>query len=137
VAETRLEVHVVTPEREVWTGEADMVVAQSVEGQLGILPGHAPLLALLDIGPLRVVTGRGDEVRAVIEGGFLHVAFDRVDVLAEYAIPKDEIDAGAERARKEELEGRLAQADEEEREELRAELARARARLNFVESSGR
>ena len=84
MAENRLEVHVVTPEREVWTGEADMVVAQSVEGQLGILPGHAPLLALLDVGPLRIKTG-GSEVESRIEGGFLHVAFDRVDVLAERA----------------------------------------------------
>jgi F-type H+-transporting ATPase subunit epsilon len=135
VAEGRLEVHVVTPEREVWTGEADMVVAQSVEGQLGVLPGHAPLLAVLDIGPLRVVTGGGDEVRAVIEGGFFHVAFDRVDVLAEYAIPEGEIDVEGERSRREELERRLAEAGDEDREELRGELARATARLNLAESS--
>jgi F-type H+-transporting ATPase subunit epsilon len=84
MAESRLEVHVVTPEREVWSGEADMIVAQTTEGQIGILPGHAPLLALLDVGPLRIKTGAG-EVENRIDGGFLHVAFDRVEVLAERA----------------------------------------------------
>src|SRR5439155_12546986 len=47
MAENRLEVHVVTPEREVWTGEADMVVARAADGEVGILPGHAPYLAVL------------------------------------------------------------------------------------------
>jgi F-type H+-transporting ATPase subunit epsilon len=136
VADNKLDVHVVTPEREVWTGEADMVVAQSVEGQLGVLPGHAPLLALLDVGPLRIKTGGGDELRAVVEGGFLHVAFDRVDVLAEFALQEGEIDVAAERSRRDDLERRLSEADAEDREELRVELARATARLRFVESEG-
>src|ERR671931_162675 len=114
MAENRLDVHVVTPEREVWSGEADMVVAESVEGQFGILPGHAPLLALLDVGPLRVKTG-GDEIRAVIDGGFLHVANDRVDVLAEHAEREGEIDVEAERSRRDELERRVREGDVEAR----------------------
>jgi len=84
VADVRLEVHVVTPEREVWSGDADMVVATAADGQLGVLPGHAPLLALLGRGPLEVQSG-GERVRATVDGGFLHVANDRVDVLAEHA----------------------------------------------------
>src|SRR5919201_2119101 len=117
MAENRLEVHVVTPERELWTGEADMVVAKTVEGQLGVLPGHAPLLALLDIGPLRVKAD-GDEVRAVLDGGFLHVANDRVDVLAEHAEMEGEIDVGEQRSRLEELERRVREGDAEARGEL-------------------
>jgi F-type H+-transporting ATPase subunit epsilon len=84
VAEGRLEVHVVTPEREVWSGDADLVIATAVDGQLGVLRGHAPLLALLGQGPLEVETG-GGRVKATVDGGFLHVANDRVDVLAEHA----------------------------------------------------
>ena len=72
MAGNKLDVHVVTPEREVWRGEADMVVAQSVEGQLGILPGHAPLLIQLAIGPLFIQT-EGERVAAAVDGGFLHV----------------------------------------------------------------
>ena len=130
MAENRLEVHVVTPERELWRGEADMVVAKTVEGQLGVLPGHAPLLALLDIGPLRVKAD-GDEVRAVLDGGFLHVANDRVDVLAEHAEMAGEIDVEQARALREELERRVREGDAD----ARADLARAIARLDLAESS--
>ncbi len=84
MAEAKLDVHVVTPEQEVWAGEADMVVATASDGQLGVLPGHAPLLALLGTGPLAVVFG-GQRTEIDVDGGFLHVNSDRVDVLAERA----------------------------------------------------
>jgi F-type H+-transporting ATPase subunit epsilon len=84
MAEGRLDVHVVTPEREVWSGDAEMVVVTAADGQLGVLPGHAPLLALLGRGPLEVQAG-GERIRTTVDGGFLHVANDRVDVLAEHA----------------------------------------------------
>ena len=131
MADNRLDVHVVTPEREVWSGDADMVVAESVEGQLGILPGHAPLLALLDVGPLRV-KGAGDEVRAVIDGGFFHVRDDRIDVLAEHAEMEGEIDVAGERSRLEELERRVREGDAD----ARGELARTIARINLAEGAG-
>jgi F-type H+-transporting ATPase subunit epsilon len=129
MAENKLDVHVVTPERELWTGEADMIVAQTVEGQLGVLPGHAPLLAQLDIGPLRVKSD-GDEIRAVLDGGFLHVQSDRVIVLAEHAEMEGEIDVERERSRREELERRVREGDAD----ARAELHKAIARLDLAES---
>jgi F-type H+-transporting ATPase subunit epsilon len=128
MADTKLDVHVVTPEREVWSGEADMLIARTVEGELGILPGHAPLLALLDVGPLAVVNG-GNREHAIIDGGFLHVAFDRVEVLAEHAELESEVDVDATRSRVEELERRVAEGDED----ARRELARAQARLALAE----
>jgi F-type H+-transporting ATPase subunit epsilon len=128
VADTKLDIHIVTPEREVWSGEADMLIARTVEGELGILPGHAPLLALLDVGPLAVVNG-GQREHAVIDGGFLHVAFDRVEVLAEHAELESEVDVGAARSRVEELERRVAEGDED----ARGELARAQARVALDE----
>jgi F-type H+-transporting ATPase subunit epsilon len=128
VADTKLDIHIVTPEREVWAGEADMLIARTVEGELGILPGHAPLLALLDVGPLAVVNG-GQREHAIIDGGFLHVAFDRVEVLAEHAELESEVDVGAARSRVEELERRVAEGDED----ARGELARAQARVALDE----
>ena len=82
----RLEVFLVTPEEEVWSGEATMVIARGTEGEVGILPGHAPMLIHLSKGPVRIQHGGGEE-QATVPGGFLHVSTDedvtRVDVLAE------------------------------------------------------
>jgi F-type H+-transporting ATPase subunit epsilon len=84
-----LEVRVVTPEREVWSGQALMVVARGVDGEVGILPGHAPLLVRLAIGALRIQETDGTWQTAVEDGGFLHVTSEdgwtRVDVLTEDA----------------------------------------------------
>ena len=83
-----LDVHVVTPEREIWSGKATMVIARGVEGEVGILPQHAPLLIRLAVGPLRIRMD-GTEEDAVVDGGFLHVTttegVTRVDVLASSA----------------------------------------------------
>lgn len=80
-----LEVHVVTPDREVWSGEATMVVARGTDGEVGVLAGHAPLLARLAVGPLRIERA-GSWTTVQVEGGFLHVTSEggttRVDVLA-------------------------------------------------------
>ena len=94
----RLDVHVVTPEQEVWTGEATMVVATAIDGEIGILPGHAPLLAALDVGRLSIDTGGGRE-EAAVDGGFLHVKNNRVDILAERAEMGGDVEAYKERAR--------------------------------------
>jgi F-type H+-transporting ATPase subunit epsilon len=84
-----LDVHIVTPEREVWVGEAREIVARGVDGEVGILTGHAPLLVQLATGPLTVYREAEGELRATVDGGFLHVSSDeggtRVDVLASVA----------------------------------------------------
>ena len=103
---SRLEVHVVTPEREVWTGEADFLVATAIDGEIGILPGHAPLLAALDVGRLSIETGGGKE-EAAVDGGFLHVKDNRVDVLAEHAEMGGDVEQFRERRK---------ERDEQERE---------------------
>jgi F-type H+-transporting ATPase subunit epsilon len=126
-----VEVHVVTPEREVWSGTAEMVVARGVEGEVGILAGHAPLLIRLAIGPLRMLHQGSQEV-AVVDGGFLHVTsaggVTRIDVLASHAEMADEIDVRAAEFRREELEAKLREHDDAE---ARAELAKALARINI------
>jgi len=123
----KLEVHLVTPEREVWRGEATMVIARGSEGEVGILPGHAPLLIRLSIGPLTIADGT-ERRYAAVDGGFLHVQGDRIDILAEHAELESEIDLARELARKEEMERRLAERDEAE---TRSELAKALTRISL------
>jgi F-type H+-transporting ATPase subunit epsilon len=94
-----LHVEVVSAEREVWSGEATQVLARTSEGDIGILPGHAPLLgALADGGVVRVLLTGGGEVVAAVHGGFLSVTDQGVTVLAEVAELAEDIDTSRARA---------------------------------------
>jgi F-type H+-transporting ATPase subunit epsilon len=128
-----VDVHVVTPEREVWAGPARMVVARGVEGELGILAGHAPLLVRLAVAPLRIEREDGSWDAMVVDGGFLHVTSGedgtRVDVLANGADLAADVDRDAARARVGALEARVAEAPDDGG--LGQELAQARARANL------
>ena len=129
-----LDVHLVTPEREVWAGPAQMVIAHGTDGMVGILNGHAPLLIRLSIAPIRIQLEDGRWIAAVVDGGFLHVTSaedsTRVDVLASFAELSDEIDRDAAQARAERAQARLAQGDDAS---ARAELAKALARTDLDE----
>ena len=129
-----LEVFVVTPERAVWSGSAEMVIARGTEGEVGILRGHAPMLIRLAVAPIRIRTAEG-EVRAVVDGGFLHVSTEddvtRVDVLADNAQLSEEIDRAAAERDRVTAEQRL-QEDRDD-EPARTVLARAEARLALAE----
>ncbi len=81
-----LNVSVVSADREVWTGAASQVVARTVEGEIGILGGHEPLLALLAQGEVRVTTADGAKVVVDAEGGFLSVDHDNVTIVAGKAV---------------------------------------------------
>ncbi|MBC7724431.1 MAG: F0F1 ATP synthase subunit epsilon [Burkholderiaceae bacterium] len=81
-----LTVSVVSADQEIWSGRASMVVARTTEGEIGILPGHEPLLAILATGEVRVtVAGGGAPIRAQADGGFLSVAQDTVTIVARNA----------------------------------------------------
>ncbi len=97
----KLSVEIVTGERVVYTeDDVDMVVAPGIDGTLGILPRHAPLITVLSSGELRVTKG-GREEALVVFGGFMEVTPDRVIVLADTAENVEEIDlARAEEARR-------------------------------------
>ena len=84
MAANRLSVALITAQSTVFEGEADMVVAPAWDGELGILRGHAPMMALLGEGEMRV-TRDGAEERFLVSGGFLQVADDVVSVLSERA----------------------------------------------------
>jgi F-type H+-transporting ATPase subunit epsilon len=127
-----VQVRIVTPEREVWAGDASMVVARGTEGEVGILGGHAPMLIRLSVGPLRILRDEG-QIDAIVDGGFLHVTSEgddtRIDVLASRAELGSEIDLDAARAAKAEMERRLGE-DRDDSEALEG-LARANARIGL------
>src|SRR6187397_3707603 len=112
---------IVTPERQVFSDEVDSVVCPGIEGELGILPHHAPLLTTLGFGELRIRKG-GQEEFFAIAGGFLQVRPDKVVVMAETADMAAEIDLEKAEAARREAEKALESGYEEP-----ADLARARA----------
>ncbi|MGY1638503.1 F0F1 ATP synthase subunit epsilon [Geodermatophilus sp. SYSU D00742] len=93
-----LQVELVAVERMIWSGEASMVIARTTEGELGVLPGHAPLLGeLAPGGVVRIRTTEGEDMVVAAHGGFLSVTQRGVSILAETAEISSEIDV--ERAR--------------------------------------
>ncbi|MER7817046.1 F0F1 ATP synthase subunit epsilon [Streptomyces sp. NPDC087659] len=111
-----LHVELVAADRQVWSGEANLVVARTTSGDIGVMPGHQPLLGVLESGPVTIRTNEGTVVAAV-HGGFISFADNKLSLLAEIAELADEIDAQrAERA----LE--RAKADDDAAAERRAEV---------------
>jgi F-type H+-transporting ATPase subunit epsilon len=128
-----LTVQIVTPEREVVVcDDAELVIARGIEGEVGIMPGHAPLLIALSVGPLTLVrAGKRREVLAV-DGGFLQVSRDQVIVLAEFAVLPSEVDIPATEAEITDLKARVlaeAEAADLKRRLARAELMYELARM--------
>ena len=125
-----LQVELVAVERRLWSGEARMVIARTTEGELGVLPGHAPLLG--ELAPGGVVTIRtesGDDLVVAAHGGFLSVTEKGVSILAETAEISSEIDV--ERARE-----ALRRAEEEgDDPEAVAAARRAQSRLRAAGES--
>ncbi|CAD6000354.1 F0F1 ATP synthase subunit epsilon [Agreia sp. COWG] len=80
-----LKVSVVSADQEVWSGEASMVIAKTVEGEIGILAGHEPLLAILAEGEVRVTEASGTRITARADDGFLSVENDTITIVARNA----------------------------------------------------
>jgi F-type H+-transporting ATPase subunit epsilon len=120
-----LNVELVSAERKVWSGEAGFVVARTLDGELGILPGHISLLGVLAEGFTVRITGgdAGEGIEAAVHGGFLSVSNDEVAILAEIAELSSEIDIDRARAALD----RATASDDETGSGFAA--ARARARL--------
>lgn len=128
MAET-LRLEVVTPSHRVLEGRASEVRIPGVLGELGVLPGHTPLLTSLGTGEIKWTEGAG-EGRLVVQGGFAEVQPDAVTVLATIAETVDEIDVEAARAALEAAEAALKTASAEEFDELDASLRLAQARIS-------
>jgi len=129
-----LHLEIVTPERLAYEGDVDAVVCPGIQGELGVLPHHAPLLTTLGVGELRIRTG-GQEEYFAIAGGFLQVRPDKVVVMAETAEIDSDIDLErAQKARAEAekaLEGGFVEGAD--LSAARAELQRALVRIRVAE----
>ena len=99
-------VEIVTPERVVFSEPVDFVVIPGIEGYLGILPMHAPIVSGVNIGIIKVITA-GKETKMATGGGFVEVNNDKVVILADTAERSDEIDVNRAKAAKERAEQRL------------------------------
>jgi len=129
----QLQLEVVTPERRVLSEGVDSVVIPGLGGELGILPGHTPLISQLKTGVLSYTQG-GRTVQMLVSGGFLEVRDDQVSVLAEIAERPEEIDAAGARVAREQVEKRLNSwsGSEEDLEAARIDLDRATVRLQLA-----
>ncbi|MGI5836845.1 MAG: F0F1 ATP synthase subunit epsilon [Chloroflexota bacterium] len=130
----KLNVEVVSAERVVFTGEADMVVAPGSMGVIGILPKHAPLLTSLNPGIVRIRREEGEEIMAV-SGGFLQVNNDRVQILTDAAERAEEIDetrAEAARQRAQQILAENPKGRNAEVEEAEIALRKSLARLKVA-----
>ncbi|WP_243291966.1 F0F1 ATP synthase subunit epsilon [Bacillus sp. FJAT-47783] len=129
-----VQVNVVTPDGPVYDAEVEMVSAKAQSGELGILPGHIPMVAPLSIGAVRLINGGSTELIAV-SGGFLEVRPDKVTILAQSAERADSIDVQRAKAAKERAERRLREKADDI-DFRRAELALQRA-INRLNISGK
>lgn len=129
----KLKFELVSPERIVYSDdEVDMVIAPGADGELGILPNHAPLLTALGIGELRIRKGTEEESFAV-HGGFLEVLANKVIVMADVAEYAEEIDLARAEAARERAERRYReQPDGLDMARLQAALRRSRVRLKVA-----
>jgi F-type H+-transporting ATPase subunit epsilon len=118
-----LQVALVVPDRELWSGEASMVIAKTTEGDIGVLTGRAPVFGVLAEGSLvEIVSGDETRVRAAVSGGFLSVADDKVSILAAQAQLGPEVNADEAQR---ELDAALAEAGQGPEEPADAKYARA------------
>jgi F-type H+-transporting ATPase subunit epsilon len=131
----KLNLEIITAERVVYSEDVDVVVAPGIEGELGLLPQHAPLMTMLNPGELRVRQD-GEEYSVFVSGGFLEVLADKVTVLADTAERAEEIDI----ARAEEAKARAQQrmdmpSTEVDYARLQAAMLRSLMRLKVAQKS--
>jgi F-type H+-transporting ATPase subunit epsilon len=117
-----LHVALVVPDRELWSGEATLVIAKTTEGDIGVLPGHSPVFGILAEGSLVEIVNDDSRVRAAVSGGFLSVADDMVSILAAQAQLSGEVDTDDARR---ELDAALAEGGAGPEEPADAKYARA------------
>jgi F-type H+-transporting ATPase subunit epsilon len=123
-------VEIVSPERVLYSGEGDMVVARAESGDIAFLPGHAPYLGALGIAAVRVLLPQDGEQAAAVHGGFVNVSNDRVIVLSDVAELPEQIDVDRARAAAARAEEALRVDDNDA--EAKAALARAQVRLQVA-----
>lgn len=130
----KVKVKIVTPKREMYDGEADMVIFRTTSGDIGVMHGHLPLVTVLDYGVLRLVEDGQTKKNAAVFGGFAQVDGEGVNILTDAAEWSDEIDVERAEAARERAEKRLNDYSDDINNK-RAELALKRAiiRINTAD----
>jgi F-type H+-transporting ATPase subunit epsilon len=126
-----MQVEVVSATRVVWSGKSHNIIAKTVEGDIGILPGHEPVLSILVPGAVEVFTEDSSREVIAVDGGFISVAHGRVSILSEYAALAEEISL---RDAEKELAAAQARLDKgEDDEDTRQHFALASAQVRAAE----
>ena len=125
-----LAVQLVSPERILFEGEAEMVVCRPVDGEIAFLAGHVPYLGALRDDPVRILMAGGAETAIAVHGGFVEVSNDHVVVLSDLAELKEQIDVPRAEAARRAAEETLAR--DPDNEEAQAALARAETRIKVA-----
>lgn len=125
-----MQVDVVSAEQRLFSGQAEAVLARSLDGEIAILPGHQPALLALAKAPVRVRTAEGDEVDVAVHNGFLEMRENQLTVLADIAELATEIDVERAKAARRRAEQHLADPDYPG--DAQAELDRAQLRLRIA-----
>ena len=123
-----LNVAVVSAERALWSGKAKSLVAKTPEGEIGVLPGHEPLLALLIEGPVRIEQEDGSKLLVAVHGGFFSVDSDNVQIIAEVAEVAEDIDVERAKAAL----ARAQSASDGDEDDSAAALRRAETRIQVA-----
>ena len=129
-----MQVELVSPERVLYTGEAEMVLARTTDGEIGFLPNHAPFIATLAPGRVRIVKEDGSEELAAVHSGFVEVRDNRVIILSDVAELAGQIDVERARRAKQAAEEKLRSGEDAE---AQAALARAETRIEVAEGRPR
>ncbi len=125
---------IVSAEEQIFSGLVELLIAAGSEGDLGIAPGHTPLLTRLKPGPVRVIRQNGEEEIYYVSGGYLEVQPNLVTVLADTALRADDMDqASAEQAKREAEKALANKTGEFEYSQAAARLAEAAAQLRTIE----
>ncbi|PTM56749.1 F0F1 ATP synthase subunit epsilon [Desmospora activa] len=125
-----MQLDIVTPERKVYSEQVDMVIARAAEGEIGILPRHAPFISPLQVSAVKIKKD-GEEFLVAVSGGFLEVHDNQVTLLAETAETPGEIDIDRAKAAKERAEQRLQEQKRDDIDFKRAQLSLQRAMVRM------
>ncbi|MCQ2911370.1 MAG: F0F1 ATP synthase subunit epsilon [Clostridia bacterium] len=133
MSDKKMKLNIVTPSRNFYDGEANMVIVKTVDGEVGIMPDHIPLVSILDVGMVEIKDGN-QEKSATVNMGFIQVVNNEVSIFTDSAEWPEEIDLNRAQSAKERAEQRLKEkaADLDQK---RAELALKRA-LNRINAKG-
>lgn len=131
-----LQVELVSPDKILYSDEAEMVICRTPAGEIAFMAGHIPFLGALGIGVVRIHKEGGDVERVAVHEGFVEVKDDRVIILSDVAEMPDQIDVDRARRAKDEAESEVKSAgdDEEAAEEAKRRARRAEVRLELAES---